>query len=132
MTCWGVPATKYGVIPWSEHVKQANEILNCASEALSLTLSRYSTIQIKQKSEALVMEELKFLAKANLSIKSTAAEFGNELSNPVNHAIEALNNYTGLTGSGSVKERLTHQKDSKEYLQSTLNAIGNIKIKERI
>jgi 4-hydroxy-2-oxoheptanedioate aldolase len=25
MTCWGIPATRYGAIPWAEHVKQANE-----------------------------------------------------------------------------------------------------------
>ena len=25
MTCWGVPATGYGAVPWSEHVPRANE-----------------------------------------------------------------------------------------------------------
>lgn len=25
MTCWGIPATKYGAVPWSEHVPAANE-----------------------------------------------------------------------------------------------------------
>ena len=25
MTCWGIPATNYGTIPWSEHVQKANE-----------------------------------------------------------------------------------------------------------
>ena len=25
MTCWGIPATEYGAVPWSKHVPQANE-----------------------------------------------------------------------------------------------------------
>ena len=25
MTCWGIPATSYGAVPWSEHVQRANE-----------------------------------------------------------------------------------------------------------
>jgi 4-hydroxy-2-oxoheptanedioate aldolase len=27
MTCWGIPATNYGAIPWTEHVQKANEEL---------------------------------------------------------------------------------------------------------
>jgi hypothetical protein len=125
---------------WQNHVIQEkerkarllNEIQKWASEALSLILSRFATVQIKQKSEAVVWEELKFLAKDNLSIQSAAAGFGSELSETVNNAIEALNNYAGITRSGLASERPTHQKSSKEYLEKVFNAIGTIRIKEKI